>query len=102
MSVARGVPGPDGPRAGEKIVLPRSRDLWTVLQQKWAGDSAVRWKALAMLHLWVHCNWSLSMIGQAFGQHRGRVSRLIRNAQRQIADQFEPEPVSGESDESGP
>lgn len=90
MSVARGVPGPDGPRAGEKIVLPRTRDMWRHIELHWAGDNRVRWKALAMLHLHVHCNWSLTMIGKAFGQHRGRVSRLIRNAQRRLAEQFEP------------
>ncbi len=99
MSVARGVPGPDGPRAGQKIVLPRTTALWREIEVHWAGDSQVRWKALAMIMLKDHCHWSLSMIGRAFGQHRGRVSRLIRNAKQRIAAEFvpaEPEPHVGQ------
>lgn len=93
MSVAKGVPGANGPAAGEKIILPRGGpELWTTLQKYWAGERRLRWKQLAMLHLQCHCGWTESKIGLAFGQHRGRVSRLIRSAKEQLARLFVPEP----------
>lgn len=85
MSVAKHVYGNDGPAAGEKVLLRRrGPDLWRMEFARWAGETQVRWKALAMLQLHAHCNWSLQMIGLAFGQHRGRVCRLMQDARRRI------------------
>ncbi len=97
MSVAKKVFGKDGPDAGQKVLLRRrGPDLWRKGFVAWAGTAQVRWKALAMMQLHVHCNWSLQMIGLAFGQHRGRVSRLVRDAARRIAE-FDKDATPGDS-----
>lgn len=107
MSIAKGVPGPDGPAAGQKVILPRgTAELWNAIEVHWIQRRSgrrrtYRWKALAMLHLYSHCNWTLEMIGEAFGQHRGRVHRLIHNARASLAETFDPPPpeLSAEDDD---
>lgn len=55
-----------------------------------AGDDHHRrrqWQSLAMLILKLHCRWSQTMIGYAFGgMHRGHVGRKIRECVWRLRD----------------
>ena len=96
MSTARGVPGGDGPEAGEKIVLPRAhKELWKAIELHWAHSESQRWRALAMVHLHVHCGWTVTMVARAFALHKGQVSRRIHSCQNQLREIFEVESIDG-------
>lgn len=83
---------PSCPELGEKIVLPRrSPDLWDTLQREWAGTNPTRWKQLSMLHLHVHCHWTLDMLHYVFGHPKGHISRTLRNVREELAERFVPE-----------
>ena len=83
---------PSRPDLGEKIVLPRrSPDLWNTLQREWAGTNPTRWKQLSMLHLYVHCHWTLDMLHHTFGHPKGQISRTLRNVRQELADRFLPD-----------
>lgn len=61
----------------ERLVFRQPQRLWHAIQRDWAGDDQQRWKVLVCIHLRLHCQWSLEMIGRALGHPRGRVLRLI-------------------------
>lgn len=81
---------------GEKLVLSASV-FWQEVEAKYAGDGATResrrrWRRLAMMHLYTHCQWTCEMIGAAFSLHRCNVSRAITTCRRdlQLIFQFAP------------
>lgn len=57
----------------------RNDRLWDLIQSDWAGENPRRWKALACIHLRLHCQWPLESIGRAFGHARGHILRLIND-----------------------
>lgn len=61
----------------ERIYSRRNDRLWDLIQRDWAGDSRRRWKALACIHLRLHCQWPLETIACAFRHTRGHILRLI-------------------------
>ena len=79
---------PKGSYDGEKVVLPRTDQLWTILEREWAGDDPLRWKQLAALHLYCHCRWTCEMIGHAWSHPRGHVSRMLRQTVSQLREIF--------------
>jgi hypothetical protein len=84
-------PFPHRPDLGIKVLLPRaSPEFWTTIEREWAGANHQRWKSLCMLHLYVHCGWSLRMLGLAFGHPKGHVSRILKAVKRELAERFEP------------
>lgn len=101
MSVAQGVPGPDGPQSGQKVILSRApRAMWGQIETHWADGDARKWRSLAMLHLQTHCGWSVTMVARAFGLHKGQASRKIHECKRQLADVFEPPTGEGHGAET--
>ena len=89
MSVVKS-PYPERPELGQKVVLPRtSPELWTTLELQWAGEDPTRWKALGVLHLYVHCHWSVEMIGRAFNHPKGHVSRILKKVKTELSERFE-------------
>jgi hypothetical protein len=92
---------PDSPELGKKVLLPRrSPDLWNTLERDWAGTDPDRWQRLSMLHLFVHCHWTLNMLEHLYGQPKGQISRTLRNVRKELADRFRPEPE--DADEQNP
>jgi hypothetical protein len=61
----------------ERIFSRQNDRLWDLIQRDWAGESPRRWKALACIHLRLHCQWPLESIARAFGHARGHILRLI-------------------------
>lgn len=57
----------------------RNDRLWDRLQRDWAGEKPLRWKKLACIHLRLHCQWRLEMIGHVFGHPKGHILRLINS-----------------------
>ena len=91
MSVTASIPGPDGPQAGQKILLPRGvRAMWRKIDLVWVKNDPRRWRNLAMLHLVECCGWSITMCGTAFGIHKGQASREIGDTKKQLAELFDP------------
>lgn len=88
---------PTCPELGEKVLLPRrSPDLWNTLEREWAGTNPIRWKQLSMLHLHVHCHWTLDMLHHTFGSTKGQISRTLRNVRSELAERFVPKEVDGD------
>lgn len=73
----------------------------TQLEQQWAGDDPRRWKALACFLLHRFCGMRLEGIGLAFavgsqspdGHHKGYISRLVRDCERQLQQAFTQEEI---------
>lgn len=91
MSVVE-TPFPNRPDLGIKVLLERGPiEALTEVQRKWAGQDLVRWKWLAILHLYVYADWSVGMIARVFGHPKGHVSRVLKTVKRELAERFMPE-----------
>lgn len=82
---------------GEKIVLS-ANVFWQEVEQHYAGDGASResrrkWRRLAMMHLYIHCQWTCEMIGSSYGVHRCNVSRAITTCRRELQEIFQFAPA---------
>ncbi len=75
---------------GEKIMLPRvgPEHFWKMIQEHYAGDNAIRWKALAILALRENAGWPQETIGQVFGHPRGHVSRILAKVKQELRETF--------------
>lgn len=73
--------------------LPRDGidPFWSIIEQEFAGDDALRWKYLAMLALRENAGWHLHAIGKAFGHPKGHVTRCLRKIKQQLAERFDRE-----------
>lgn len=75
-------------KAKEKVILERTDCFWTKLDKHWCSQKPLRWKYLAMVHLFCHCDWQISMIALAFGHPKGHVSRVIRSTLDSLRETF--------------
>ena len=71
---------------------PKTREQREKAAALQADAERQRWRSLAMLALRENAGWSLSRIGEAFGQDRGNVSRSIRNIARTLREELGSEP----------
>lgn len=86
------------------VVRADGVDFFSQLQEHWAGTSRLKWKSLAVVHLYCHMGWTLERIGLAFGHPKGHVSRIVRATVARLKDHFEvslndPERILGQEDE---
>ncbi len=80
-----------------RLVLRYPGQLWDVIETDWAGDDRQKWKVLACVHLRLHCQWNLDMIGRAFGHPKGHVHRLVTGGLAQLREALD---VDGAADAS--
>lgn len=81
-------------RHGTKIHLQRhGRDaFWDLVNDRYAEDDPRKWRYLAMLALRENAQWSLELIGKAFGHHRGHVMRCLNQVRTRLRDELGQEP----------
>lgn len=81
-------------KKGSKIVLDRAgRDaFWDLVADRYAEDDPRKWRYLAMLALRENAQWSLELIGKAFGHHRGHVTRCLTQVRMKLRQELGQEP----------
>lgn len=75
---------PDGRRAD--VLRAPVPELFTELEERWAGEDPQRWKWLLALVAHEYAGWTLERIGLALGHHRGHVSRMIEKTKRELQE----------------
>lgn len=78
---------------GFKLILARYGDdvFWTEVASKYAGESAERWRNLAILALRENAAWPLERISLAVGICGGQVSRMLTKVKAELRERFDEE-----------
>lgn len=77
-------------RRHQRVLLHQSGidHFWQMLQEHYAGDSAVRWRKLAMLSLRVNSGWSLEQLGFLFGREKAEIARALNRLRKDLRTRF--------------
>lgn len=77
-------------RRHQRVILQQSGldNFWHTLQEHFAGESARRWRELAMLSLRVNSGWSLTQLSFLFGRDKTEISRVLLRLRKELRRRF--------------
>lgn len=78
---------------GPKLEIS-SHEFWQRIEAEYCnavrGQARhLRWRRLAMTHLYFGCQWTCEMIASAWGVNRSNVSRQIACCKRQLREKYQ-------------